>query len=431
VLLNSQSDESVMLLGSDGTYISRAVFTLQNNNVGEVQTEVKIRRTGTSVFTNANVLEATDERLIITGLEDGKYYDIWIRYRRSGATILSLPLQINNYLFIGASGDPSDITSFKIDVTGNSETAIFSWNISPDLDRSHSRMKFSPLFSGANWETAQLFQDNITDNRLVAPFQAGTYLIKDIDYLGNESENAAVIITYNPGIINNVVEVLSEHDNSPYFNGTKDNVENDIGPSIILTDVSLPGYYYFENSVDLGAVYTSFVSAIVVAGGASLDSGNNDIFDFTDIFAIDDIFGIGTDGWAVELQFRTTQTDPNSSPVVWTDWLPFSAGYKDFWAIEFRVYMVSTDPNITPKVSQLTVSVDMPDRIEKGEDLIVDDVHGAVITYSPEFKNNPAVGITLQDALASDRYEFDYKLPSGFSFKVYNEVSATYVTPNL
>jgi hypothetical protein len=114
--------------------------------------------------------------------------------------------------------------------------------------------------------------------------------------------------------------------------------------------------------------------------------------------------------------------------VVWSDWQAFSAGYKDFWAIEFRIYMVSTDPNITPKVSQLSVSVDMPDRIEKGNDLTVDDVHGAVITYSPEFKNNPAIGITTQDGLASDRIEYLYKLSSGFAFKVYNEDSATYVT---
>jgi hypothetical protein len=425
VLIGQQSDETVMLRNSDGSFLTRAIFTLQNNNDGDVDVTVKIRRTGSTVFTNANVLEASPERVIITGLEDGKRYDIHIRYRRKNSTMVSLPLQMNNYLFVGTSGLPDDPTNFRITISD--KTALFTWDADTKIDHGYTTMKFSASFDEPNYATAQIREEKIYETRVTLPFQAGTYYIKHVDLEGNESENPAIIITFNPGLVNNVVEIIHEEEDSPPFAGMKDNVKlDDDGVSIVLIDISLIGYYYFANEVNLDDLYTSFVSAQIKAGGATLDPGNNNLFDEDDIFQMDDVFGIGADGWKVQLEFRTISTDPDASPAVWGEWKEFIAGNIDFWDIQFRLRMESLAQNITPKVTILSVTVDMPDRIERGEDVTV-PTGGLTVTYEPPFKKNPSVNLTTQDLQVGDRYDYISKTASGFTVKIYNTVSIGYV----
>ena len=67
VLLTEQSDETVMLRNSDGTFISRAIFTLENPNDNDVEPSVTIRPSSTSFFVPANTLDTTPERVILTG----------------------------------------------------------------------------------------------------------------------------------------------------------------------------------------------------------------------------------------------------------------------------------------------------------------------------------------------------------------------------
>lgn len=435
VLVEYQSDESVMIRNSDGTLLTRAVITLQNLNQSDVSVDVKIRRSGDTAFINANLLQRDPDRVVITGLQDNDRYDIHIRYRRNGTTLMSLPLQLNNFLYVGASGVPDDVTGFLITVTG--ESAILKWNANDDIDLSHYVIKFSGQYTGSSWDTAQILEARVFENRLTIPFQGGTYLIKAVDLSGNESVNATAIITYNPGSIANAVEIIEE---DPEFLGVKDNVVK-TGSALTLADVDIPlGYYYFNQDIDLTGIFTSFVSASIIANGSFYNDifeiddifavddlfggGNNDIFAMDDIFAVEDIFGIGLGAWRVTLEYRMTNQDPIDD--VWTDWEVFDAGTYEFRAIQFRLKMESLAPGVTPLVSQLAVTVDMPDRIERGEDLTV-PVEGAVITYDPAFKSDPAVVITIQDGDAADEIEFIYKNPSGFSFKVYNRVTLTYV----
>lgn len=419
VLIQVQSDEGVMIRNTDGTIIQRAVVTMQNINDNAVSVDVKIRLTGAIGFTSANMLESTPERISITGLDSGLRYDIHVRYRRAGSNIMSQALQINNYLFVGMSGLPSNVENARISIAG--ETALLSWDRVEDIDLAFYRIKFSNLYSGASWTTAQLLEDAVYENRLSTPFQGGTYLIKAVDLQGNESAAPAVIITYNPGNLLNAVATLTE---DPTFAGFKDNVEVD-GSNLVMTDTALgTGYYYFYNNLDLGGVFTSFVSASIVANGIA--GTGNDIFAEPDIFNMPDVYGYSDEGWDVQLEYRVTNDDSMLSGADWGEWIPFVAGNIEFRAIEFRVLLRSLSTGVTPSISDLSVTVDMPDRIESGEDLTV-PVTGATITYDPAFLNNPSVVITLQDAATDDRIEFTSKTASGFTFFVYNETTAGYV----
>lgn len=422
-LIEYQSDEAVMLRNSDGSFLTRAIFKLQNENKGEIAVTVKIRRTGTTAFVNANVLEASPERLILTGLEDGKRYDFHIRYRRAGATMLSLPLELNNYLFEGATGTPEDVTGLRYTISGKS--ILLDWDKNAEIDVTNYEMRLSGALSDVGWNESQLLEETIFSNRIVVPYQSGTYLLKARDILGNMSVNAVSVAIPDLGETDNVVEVLNESSGSPIFPGIKDNVEID-ETGIILTDLSQDGYYYFAADVDLGAVFSGLLRSTIVAGGFNVSSGANDLFEESDLFAMDDMFGIGEVGWYIELQYRVTELDPNGSPAGYGEWAEFKAGFVAFWGIQFRLLLRSLAQNVSPKVTTLIVNVDMPDRIERGEGLTV-PVGGATITYSPEFKNNPSVSIQLRNGDAADNCEFTSKTSAGFTFKVYNATSATYV----
>ena len=435
VLIQAQSDESVMLVNSDGTFTSRAVFTLRNDNEGDISVNVKVRVSGTDTFTNANIFEASPERVVVTGLVDGTRYDVHIRYKRLGSSVQSLPLQLNSFKFIGSAGPPADVTGFMISIAG--DTAFFKWDANNDIDISHYKIKFSSAFGGASWETAQVLESAVYENRVSLPFQGGTYLIKAVDRTGNESLGVGVIITYDPLSLKDAVEIIEEH---PSFAGVMDGVALESG-SLVLANVDNPvGYYYFSNSLDLSGLFTSFVSSSIVANGIFFNDifkiedifaeddifaiTGDDIFAYEDIFAVDDIFGIGLGSWEVRLEYRITKDDP--SLLNWSDWAELTAGNIEFWAIEFRLYMRGINQNISPSVSVLSVTVNMPDRIERGNDLIVPDT-GATITFDPPFKDNPSVVITLQDAGVDDKIEFVTKTDSEFSFKVYNTTLASYV----
>ncbi len=434
ILINYQSGEDVMILNSDGSYLSRAIITLNNLNDGEIIPLINIRVSGTDSFQQANILKASPEEIILTGLEDGTRYDIHIRYKRLGGNVFSPPLELNNYEFVGASEVPADVENFKATIIDNNIT--LDWSVSEEIDHSHHKMKYSALYTGTSWNTAQLIVEKIYTNRITLPFLPGTYLIKDVDRLGNESENATTVITYNPGQISNVVETLTEHS---AFSGTKDNVSVNVD-GLFLTDPTLgEGYYYFNSGVDLGAVYTSIVKSSIVANAINVNdvfdmtdvmvetdmfaASDNDVFSMTDVMVETDIFGIDNALWSVELQYRTKQSSGGS----WTDWVEFSAGSYQFYAIEPRLKLISLSGSISPLVSFLQVVVDMPDRFERAENITV-TAAGYTVTYPTAFKNNPSVAILLQDGAVDDKIEFTLKTASGFTFKVYNQTISGYVT---
>jgi len=436
LLIEEQSDESVMLLNSDGSYIARAVFTLENRNEGNTTPFVKIRVAGTSQFSNASVIEATPESISIIGMEDGTRYDLQIRYKRSNSSMHSPALEINNYLFIGASTVPADVSTFSINVAG--ESALFKWTKNTELDIAYYTIKYSPLYAAASWATALILEEKVYENRFSAVFRGGTYLIKAVDILGNESVNATAIITHDPGTVANAIANISEN---PDFGGTHVNTIERGGTLILAADDAL-GYYYFEDRVNLGAVFPSIISANIVANGTYINDvfdfsdifaeadifgvGQHNIFDYTDLFAVEDVFGIGAGAWTVEIQYRITQTDPDDSPAGWGDWTALQDGILEFWAIEFRVIMTSLQQGISPQIQTLNILVDMQDRIERGEDLTV-PVGGMSVSFTPDFRATPATAITIQDGAVDDKIEFTAKTAGGFTFKVYNETATTYV----
>lgn len=435
-LIAIQGDESAMLLNSDGSYTARAIITLDNPNDGDVIPHVKVRLTGTDVFAYATVLSSNPESISITGLEDGKSYDIHVRYKRGNSSMLSAALEINNYQYIGASAAPAGVKNFKINVAG--ETAHFKWDKNQELDISHYTVKYSPLYAGASYDTAQALETKVYENRLSTLFRGGTYMIKAVDILGNESEAATAIITHNPAKIANAVAVLNE---APTFAGTHDNTVKS-GDTLTLQNPSQVGIYSFADVINLDGVYDAVISSTLIAGGTYANNlydiddlyaeadlyggGGNDMYAMDDMHDVADLYGIGVNAWTVTQQYSITQTDPEAGGAVWSDWADLEDGILQFYAIKFRLVLTSLQDGIAPAVYTAQINVDMPDRTTAGEDVSV-DIDGVSIPFAPAYRATPAIAITVQDGAVDDRIEYISKSAEGFSFKIFNESAGTYV----
>jgi len=429
-----QSDESVMTKNSDGSYVSRMVIHLSNPNESSVNTIVKIRRYGGTEWTNPDIINVSPTTVVLTGLEDGAKYDIKINYQRvTGLQLLSAPLSLNNVTYIGASSLPSDLDGFRIFVSGS--TAFFSWNRCQDVDFSHYVVKFSALTSGAEYKNAQTLVSDLTTNSFSTLAQSGTYFLKAVDILGNESATPALIVA--TGIsATNIVENLVQETS---WAGVKDNTRVFDG-ALYLSDASSVGYYYFDpEPFDLSEVYDCYLSSSFLAELDSYAVRIRDAASVRDLTSLRGVSGIkirlqssirslssvkGFDGidWSVTLEYNYSEDG-----VTWSGWQEFLAGQLRFRYLKLRLVLSTSDSTTTPAVTSASVLIDMPDRLEKGEDLTC-PTDGVAVTYPYDFKASPSVNITLQDADKDDEIQFVSKTKSGFTFKVYNGTLAAHVS---
>lgn len=417
-----QTDESVMIRNSDGSLTSVAVISLVNRNGNTVTPYIRVRQSGTTEWSIPTTLKKDNDQIVVSGLQDGQFYDFDIRYQRqSGLELLSDALLIENVKFIGGSTPPKDVQNFRVTVTNG--LALFEWSPNDDIDVSHYVIKFSSSLEDVTWEGSQLVMNKITSTSITNIVHKGMYLIKAVDMLGNESVNATTIISTDTGAFNNVVEELVEQ---PDWNGVKDNLIIQGGVISIDDTSNNQGYYYFDEDIDLGDVYecslTANIKAVLEKRDRIRDIPEN-IRDVADIRAIGADLS-GDANWGAELQMNLS--DDN---VTWTGWQTFVASQMKFRCVKLRIYLWSDNIYYTPRVSIAEVEIDMPDRYETGEDIEITDANvGAVVTYTKAFRNNPAVNITVQDGAVDDKIEFVTKTNQGFTFKIFNATLNSYVT---
>ncbi len=191
-------------------------------------------------------------------------------------------------------------------------------------------------------------------------------------------------------------------------------------------DIPALGYYYFtDQSIDLGAIYTSRITGSLSSTGVAV----KDLFDIpTGLFDSKSGLFDGTDisGTNSVLEVRITQDDPASSPT-WGTWTPFFIG--DYFArgLEFRVKLTSDNTSNNVQIDALTVTVDMPDQIKRNSGVTSSSGTNngtEVIVYATPYKAVPTVGITLQDSNTGDYWTISSSTTTGFTVTFYNS-SAT------
>ena len=343
---------------------------------------------------------------------------------RSAYTTTSLTLA-------GLTTPPVQITNFSVNAIDGS--AHLQWDRSPDLDVIHGgflRIRHTPLTTGAVWAGGSSLGQALagTSTNATLPLLAGTYMIKAVDSAGNFATNATLAITTVPNIIDfNVVQTVTE---SPAFSGTKVNTVKD-GNTLVLTDVSnvvaTSGSYAFNTVPDLGAVYTSRVSANFVASGfvqTDLIDGRTAL---VDTWANWD--GEPSDKVIATLEVRTTTTDPTATPT-WSAWQPLVIGDFQARAFQFRVSITSSDSSRNIAITDLSVTIDMPDRNEKAQNVNVPTT-GLTVTYNNPFKAVPFLGITGQNMNDHQYWTLSNETTDGFTIIIYDNNSNQHVSKNI
>lgn len=326
---------------------------------------------------------------------------------------------------------PANVGGFALSAIGGA--AHLSWSASADLDvivGGHLRVRHTPETASPEWSAAVDIGPQIPGSATTAalPLVAGTYLAKWVDASGNESAAATGIVTDAPNVLAmNFVADAIEH---PAFSGAKtdigyatggitlDSAETideqltniDTWPRLsALGGITTAGEYLFAGDVDLGSVQTSRLTAALAAEGY-------DMLDLIDERPLVDTWpsvdGSLINDVACTIHVRTTNDDPSGSPA-WSAWQPFVVGDYTARAFQFKAVLETFYATHNILVTELAVTVDMPDRTESGED-IASGAGSYSVTYSLPFMVPPAVGITAQDMATGDYYAISGKDEMGF-----------------
>ena len=306
---------------------------------------------------------------------------------------------------IGAIEPPSDIEDFSCNII-NGE-AHLSWEQIPDLDLAYYQIRYSTLTSGATWQNSVSLVEKVSRpaTSIVVPARVGSYCIKAVDKLGNFSINETIIATNVATIGNfNAITTQSEH---PTFSGTKTNLTLSDN-AVRLTNLASDGIYDFASVIDIGAVHTSRVTATL----AQFAENPSELFD-SESGLFDSKSG-SFDGDSPSNSNAHLEIAISDDNVTYTAFKNFVIGDYTARYLKFRLFLTSRDGVTTPVVNQATVTIDMPDRIFSGND-IVSGTSAKTVTFTLPFKTvNYAVGITAEDMATGDYFIVENKAVDSF-----------------
>lgn len=449
IIKSVQTDEAVQIINIDGSVSNRLVITLENPNGQGMTTLVRLRMIGDDEFKEPTVLYSSEETVVVEGLDEGDIFDLRVYYKRNNGLALfgdmvSEPAQRNGITFIGTTGNPPTVTGFDITVRG--ETVFLRWNKSTVIDLDGYELRFTPNVIDPAWESAVPCGPPIPKDVTSAPVVSaiGSYLIKAFDRSGNKSSIAAIVTTTIGNIADvDVVEVIQEEDfwdgthsgtridsGSLKLSGTDsiddwDNVDLvsmwDIGgsdlPLAVPGEIDSPhGIYYFGEKIDLGAVYTSVVSVSLKVSGENV----LDLIDgWADIDGREDWSGSNPSQYDVVMEIRTTVDDPEDSPT-WSPWRALLVGEYTARAMEFRARLLSYETNISPVLNEAHIVINMPDREEAEDDIVISPA-GQFVEFPNAFWGFKGLGLAVDGLEPGDTWENSPKTEEGFYIRFFNE----------
>jgi hypothetical protein len=378
---------------------------------------------------------------VIAGVNDNEVYEI----QASVVSIYGVEsdwCEVKTHVVVGQGEAPPQVENFSLNViSGN---AHLSWDpVTGVPDFSHYRIRRTQNVQYATWASSVDVIKRVTTTSAVVPAMIGTYLIKAVDFAGNESEEAALVTTSLSQIMGlNFVTALAEDHTfweSDSFVLWEEDVEwaegvewaefNNVSPVtyrqdleglILDTDditgvMASEGYYELSSVIDLEGVFQVRVSAELEVEGVDL---SQDLYEVTDLYSLNDMYPSVEGLFTVELQQKMTKDDPNDPAAVWTEWSSMIVGDYNARAFRGRVILRGTPPNITPLVYSVSIQFDMEDR-SVGFNAVV-PVGGCRITIDPPFFEAPEIGLAVMDMQEGDVYPISNKTETGFDIIIMN-----------
>lgn len=378
----------------------------------------------------------------LQGTMAGEYQ---FRVRSLSVTGLRSPWRSLTVALQGLLRPPADITDLRLTV--NAGQISLWWPPVPDLDLSHYEIRYSPALSGVTWASAQTVLDRVAAgvNSAMLPARRGTYLVRAFDTSGISSLNAISSTSEIADLDSyNAVEVVEE---GPMWSGEHVNVTTS-GDQLQLdsrdpiaswgklsdvitmaygtTGLAEEGWYYANEIVDLGHVYTSRLTSEVLAFGFDI---LGTIASWVSLAEIDRLANADPGQWGLTLEVSQSSTPQPAPPSDWTPWAPLTIGEHTGRAFRFRLHLRSAAPAVTPSVSQMRITIDMPDRVAGGQDLLC-PVGGLRVTFDPAFMVRPSLAVDAQGLDVGDRKSITGIDDKGFDVQFFdstgNSVARTF-----
>jgi len=424
--------DDIMVEYNDGSVLTRLSATIGASTdkfVSEYEVEAKqtLDRNGVAVVDEFRVIgRGTALEYFLLNAIDGAEYQV--RARAINSIGVKSTYVTASRIIVGQTEVPSDVTNFSINVVG--DQALLSWSAIPDLDLDYYQIRFSTDTITPSWINSFDLVDKIgrPATSITVPLKTGSYLIKAVDKLGNQSANETIVTT-NISSVNYVADTtINEHTG---FTGTKSGVSlvtingtNYIGLTatgtvgVSTTTVPATGTYEFTNTIDVGAKlkvnFTATVKQFTQDVSEFFDGGRPD-----STTLIDDGRPSPFDGASGGNAHSLLEVATSDDNVTYSAYSQFVVGEYVGRYFKFRVKFLSDDLKARSLIEELSVSSTIPTRRESGND-IASGTGGKTVTYNYAFKVNPALGISAQSLANGDYYVITGKSTSQFTIEFFN-----------
>jgi len=202
-----------------------------------------------------------------------------------------------------------------------------------------------------------------------------------------------------------------------YDLGGTDSTSN---PSYYTANIQSSGYYYFNNTLTLDAIYDS--TFIINLGMISdnkydyFDSGRN--AGASGYF--DDANGPFDGSWEVQCgaEIQVGASDSSLGAISSYQKIAQQTSIKGRY-FKFRCKLSNDDNKTKPKVNALAFTLVLEKRSESDQD-VVSGTGAKAITYTNPFYATPSVGVSAQGLATGDYYSITSKTKTGFTIQFFN-----------
>ena len=420
-------------IGSGGVKVRVAISWNAALDIFVKEYDVEWKENGSSTWNFLTTTKNTEARLDDA---DPVLHDFRVRSVNTMG-VRSVWAYKNNVTVAGLTTPPVDVANLSFIALNNA--AHLSWDLATDLDvRVGGKVRFrhSNLTTGATWESSTDIGAAVSglNTNAVLPLLTGTYLAKFVDSTGNESVNTSSFVsTTIPNIIN--MNAVATSTQNPSFTGTKTNmvaVDNVLkfeadtlldSVTELMDDWELldaiggldsAGSYEFDTYIDLGTVYTSRATASIAFTAFVIGDFIDDRTALMDTWTD---FDNAPSDVTLNLYVATTNDDPSGTPT-WSSWAKFTVADYNARAYKFKVEASSTSSDHQINISELSVEIDMPDKVQGDSGLTSLSTGLLSVTYATPFKAIPALGVTFTDLDSNDSVDILSETTTGFDVGV-------------
>lgn len=421
-ILQIITDERALLVNLNGTFSPRISVELQINDVANRTAPATIilsyRPSGSDGYYKNETYPADQSLIYANDVMEGTAYDIRVRYVTANNEASGFATQ-GSIIVTGKTTPPADVVNFGLE--NNEGNVSLTWDSNTDVDIAGYVIKFTSATSGETWGGSVNLSGVLgkSSTQMLTPARTGTYLIKAVDTGGRQSVGYASKINLIESLSGfNVVEIIDE---DPAFSGAKTNCHV-AGGGLRLTDSTslTTGTYDFDNEVDLGGVYDSRLSVDMVAVGVNT---NDTMSAWITLNSVTVLSSTDPADWGVVVEVRTSQQAINAN--VWSEWKELRLAASRARSFQFRAILTSDLSGTTPLIQKLSITIDMPDRTESGDN-ITSAIGGTIITFdNGAFNVVPAVVVTGDNLNTGDYYRKTSQTASTARIEFFNSSNAS------